>query len=107
MCQHTLMCATSKLHVEALTNPKAKNQRYFTTAGHFSNEQVADAVRKAFPEQAHRIPPCEPIPPPPHYGTDSSKCERDFGIKWISLEKSMVDMARVLYEKEKEFAQKA
>jgi len=83
----------AELHVLATTKDVAKNQRYLTVAGHYDNTQIAAILRKNFPAQAHRIPAVEASEPPPHFGTDSSKVEKELGIEWIPFEKSIVDTA--------------
>ncbi|KZP01480.1 NAD-P-binding protein [Calocera viscosa TUFC12733] len=90
------------LQVAALTNEKAKNQRYLAISGHWYAEQLVDIVKEAFPEQASRLPPTVRTKGPEHFEFDVSKTERDFNIKWIPLKKSIVDMAKVLYDKEKQ-----
>ncbi|KZP00299.1 NAD(P)-binding protein [Calocera viscosa TUFC12733] len=92
----------AKIHVESLTNPKARNQRYLTCGGYDSYSQIAYIAAHAYPEQAHRIAKSDNSGPPPHATLDSSKAEGDFGIKWTSLEKCITDMAGVMYAREKE-----
>jgi len=94
----------AKLLVASLTNPKAVNQRYIACSAPFTNYQAAAIVRRAFPEQAHRVTPGEQVSPPEHFGVDVSKTVEDFGIEWIPYEQTVVDMARAMFEKEKELA---
>jgi len=92
----------AKLHVESLSNPKARNQRYLCSAGFFTYSQVAYIVQTVWPEQAPRVKRSDNIPPDVEYRVDSSKVKRDFRFKRTSLETCITDMARVLYAKEKE-----
>jgi len=94
----------ARLQVAALTNPRAKNQRYLACAGSFTNDESASIARAAFPEQSRRITQSSNSPAPAHYTVNASKAERDFGIQWIPFKKSVEDMARVLYEREAELA---
>ncbi|KZT56867.1 NAD(P)-binding protein [Calocera cornea HHB12733] len=90
------------LQVSALTNEKAKNQRYFVVSDHWYMEQLVDIVREEFPDQAFRLPPTVRTKAPSHFDFDVTKAERDFDIKWIPLRQSIVDTMKVLYEKERE-----
>jgi len=47
--------------------------------------------------------PSDGKPAPPHYGTDSSKAEKEFGLGWIELEKCMTDTVDRLLELEKNY----
>lgn len=42
-------------HVRAAERPEAAGKRFFTTAGHFSNRQVADIISKEFPDLQEKI----------------------------------------------------
>ncbi|KZP01481.1 NAD-P-binding protein [Calocera viscosa TUFC12733] len=90
------------LQVAALTNEKAKNQRYLAISGHWYAEQLVDIVKEEFPEQAHRLPPTVRTKGPDHFEFDVTKTSRDFDIEWIPLRKSIVDTMKLLYAKEKE-----
>ncbi|KAM0751019.1 NAD(P)-binding protein [Meredithblackwellia eburnea MCA 4105] len=85
------------LHVLATTEDIAKGKRYLTIAGHFTNEQAAEIIRANFPAQAHRIPPVTSTEIPPHYATDSSKVEKELGIKWKSFKQSIIETATDLF----------
>lgn len=37
-----------------------------------------------------------------HFKSDSSKAQKDFGIEWITFEKSIIDSARELFKIEAE-----
>jgi nucleoside-diphosphate-sugar epimerase len=92
----------AELHVLAVTKDVAKNQRYLTVANHFDNSQIADILRRHFPEQAHRIPVGPVVAGPEHFKTDSSKVQKELGIKWIDFETSVVDTAREIFRVEAE-----
>lgn len=76
---------------------------YASLAGHFDNSQIASIIRKAFPEQAHRIPDVAATSIP-HYEINSSKAQKDFGITWRSFEECIVDTAAALFALEKSVA---
>ena len=43
-------------HVRAATLPEAGGKRFFITAGHFSNRDIANLIYDAFPELGDRLP---------------------------------------------------
>lgn len=75
---------------------------YLCIAGHFDNSQIADVARKAFPDQASRIPDAEVTSGKEHFKTDSSLVEKELGIKWISFEDSVKDTLGQIFQIEKE-----
>ncbi|KAM0322989.1 hypothetical protein ACHAQA_009088 [Verticillium albo-atrum] len=92
-------CAAA--HLRALDRPAAAGQRLFTTAGWFSNREIAAVVRDNFPDLRERLPgpEVEGGAPPPRdklYGFDNSKTNEVLGIQWIGLEKSIVDSVKQL-----------
>ncbi|GAA5884120.1 hypothetical protein JCM6882_002147 [Rhodosporidiobolus microsporus] len=96
----------AKLHVDAVTKDEAAGERFLCIAGHYSNEMVADVARRAFPDQASRIP--EPAADKitdnasQHFKTDSSHVQKVLGIEWISFEKSVKDTLGEIFKIEKE-----
>ncbi|KAK4052784.1 hypothetical protein OIV83_002071 [Microbotryomycetes sp. JL201] len=90
----------AKTHFLAATRPEAAGQRYLTIAHHFDNTNVAEIVRKHFPEHAHRIPNVE-TRSVSHYKTDSSLIEKHFNFEWFPLDRTIVDTARELFDFEK------
>ncbi|KZO97214.1 NAD-P-binding protein [Calocera viscosa TUFC12733] len=94
----------AKMHVAALSNPHAANQRYITAGGTYSNSQIAHILGKAYPTLVSRglIPPSDNEPPQAQFESDSSKAMRDFGGEWIGFEQSVRDTADMLLELEKQ-----
>lgn len=43
-------------HVRAIERPEAANKRFFITAGFFRNSEVADIIKKNFPDLANKLP---------------------------------------------------
>ncbi|KAI1340020.1 NAD dependent epimerase/dehydratase [Xylariaceae sp. FL0016] len=82
-------------HVNAMERPEAGGKRFFTTAGYFSNREVADAARKNFPELRDKLPEegvaGGEFPKEGTYKYDNSRATKELGIEWISIEKSVVD----------------
>ncbi|KAI0970723.1 putative NAD dependent epimerase/dehydratase [Xylaria arbuscula] len=88
----------AKAHVEAQERPEAGGNRFFVTAGLFSNKEIVPIVRKNFPQLADKLPedgvqggdyPGGSVDNV--YKYDNSKATTQLGIDWISLEKSVVD----------------
>ena len=44
-------------HVRAIEVPEAGGQRFFVTAGYFSNKEIVDIVRETRPELESKLPP--------------------------------------------------
>lgn len=93
----------AKAHVEAMERPEASNSRFFVTTGLYSNKQIADVVRKNFPQLADKLPaegstggdfPDGSVDNV--YGYDNSKATKVLGIDWIPLEKSVTDTIQSL-----------
>ncbi|KAI0517317.1 NAD dependent epimerase/dehydratase [Xylaria bambusicola] len=88
----------AKAHVEAQDRPEAGGNRFFTTAGLFTNKEIVPIVRKNFPQLADRLPEDgtqggdypggskDNI-----YKYDNSKTTKMLGIEWATLEKSVTD----------------
>lgn len=87
----------ANIHVLATTEDIAKGQRYLSIAGHFDNSQIVEIIARHFPEQKHRLPKVDKVEVPEHFATDSSKVEKQLGIKWIPFEQSIVDTAKSLF----------
>ncbi|KAK3297834.1 uncharacterized protein B0H64DRAFT_320884, partial [Chaetomium fimeti] len=92
----------AEAHVKAgLEIAEAGGKRLFTTAGLFSNAEMAAIVRKNFPEDAERLPTEETkggeLPAEgERFGFDNTETNKVLGIKWRSLEESVVDTVRSL-----------
>ncbi|KAM0755609.1 NAD-P-binding protein [Meredithblackwellia eburnea MCA 4105] len=89
------------LHVLAATKDIAKGKRYLTIAGGFQNFQIADILIANFPSEAHRIPVPTSREFPASYTFDSSKVEKELGIKWKTFEQSVIETAKDLFALEK------
>lgn len=85
-------------HVQAILRPETSGKRYLITAGKASAEAVAFLLRKNFPEQAHRIPDVEDGPIPDPYGLDGRPAESAFGFVYQTLEQTVLDFGKQLFE---------
>lgn len=88
-------------HIRALERPDAGGRRLFTTAGLFSNSEIASVVRKSFPDLVDRLPGSDvkggELPPKDKvYSYDNSATNALLGIEWRSLDESITDLVKVL-----------
>ncbi|TGZ82745.1 NAD(P)-binding protein [Ascodesmis nigricans] len=91
-------------HVLAFEKPEAAGNRFFVVAGRFSNQLIADIVKKDFPEYAVNIPeerlPLDgyPAESDAFYNGDNTKSREVLGLHYRSLEESIVDTVKSLKE---------
>ena len=87
-------------HVKAIETPAAANKRFFITAGHFSNKEVLEIIRREFPDLRSKLP-AESVPGGGYpegglFGVDNSQTVNTLGVRFTSLEKSIVDLVKSL-----------
>ncbi|KAK4179448.1 hypothetical protein QBC36DRAFT_322455 [Triangularia setosa] len=75
---------------------KVSGKRLFVVSGWFSNAEIAEVLRKNFPEDKGQLPEegtkgGELPEEGKRFGYDNSETTRLLGIEWIGLEKSLVD----------------
>lgn len=90
-------------HIIAMDKPECGGQRLFTLAGEFSNREIVDIVRKNVPAMAGKLPAedvkgGEPNDPSTTFKADNSLTTKLLGVKWTSLQTSIVDLANSLKE---------
>lgn len=86
-------------HVRTIEVPDGA-QRFFVTAGLYSNKDIVDIIKDAYPELEDRLPPND-VPsdlPKDIYGYDNSKSTQVLGLKYRSLKESVVDTVKTLLE---------
>lgn len=87
-------------HVKAIEIPAAAGKRFFATAGHLSNKQICEIIRKHFPEYQSALPGPDvkggDFPDTPFYGYDNSQTRDVLGIQFRGLEESIVDLVKSL-----------
>ncbi|KAI9038433.1 SDR family oxidoreductase [Aspergillus affinis] len=78
-------------HVRAIEVPEAGGQRFFLTAGLYSNKQIVDIIRESHPELDDKLPPKDSADDTPAniYGYDNTKSIEVLGIKYRSLKQSV------------------
>ncbi|KAL4784005.1 NAD(P)-binding protein [Aspergillus varians] len=87
-------------HVRAIEVEEAGAQRFFLTAGNYSNKDVVEIIRDAYPELEDRLPPKDAKSDLPEnvYGYDNSKSIQVLGIKYHTLKEAVVDTVKTLLE---------
>jgi nucleoside-diphosphate-sugar epimerase len=87
-------------HVKAIELEEAQGQRFFTTAGYFTNREIVEIIRKNFPEYKD-ILPAESVkggdlPEGGFAKPNNERTKKVLGIKFRSLEESIVDLVKSL-----------
>jgi nucleoside-diphosphate-sugar epimerase len=87
-------------HVKAIEIEEAGGKRFFVVAGKFSNNELAQVLRKNFAEYEKELPGPEiksgDFPEGGFYGYDNSRVKEVLGIKFKTFEESIVDTANSL-----------
>lgn len=80
-------------HVKAIEVPEAGGERFFVTAGFFSNKDIADIARETHPHLESKLPPADsPSDFPANiYGIDNSKSQNVLGLKYHPLQQTVSD----------------
>lgn len=92
-------------HILAAEKQKeAANQRFFVTAGNFSNRQVAGIIYEEFPQLREKLPVEEnalkpgDFPAEGYSGFDNKRSREVLGLEYRSLRQSVVDTVKSLLE---------
>ncbi|KGO66768.1 3-beta hydroxysteroid dehydrogenase/isomerase [Penicillium expansum] len=80
----------AKVHIRAYEEAIASNQRYATSSGTYSQQQLVDIMKKHFPSLKGRLPNGR-TEESDVVGIDSSKARKDLGFAPRSLEETIVD----------------
>lgn len=86
-------------HVKAIELPEAANKRFFITAGYFSNKEIADIIREAYPDLESKLPAKGTKGgdyPDGIYKYDNKRAIEVLGIKFRPLRESIVDTVKSL-----------
>ncbi|OHW99286.1 NADPH-dependent methylglyoxal reductase gre2 protein [Colletotrichum incanum] len=88
-------------HVKAIETESAAGKRFFTTAGFYSNHELAEIVWKNFPGLREKLPaPSEfggaPNPALKSFGFDTSRARDILDLEWTPYEKTVVDSVQSL-----------
>lgn len=87
-------------HVRAIEVPEAGGQRFFVTAGFFSNKQIADVIRETHPELESKLPPKDSPSdfPDTIYGIDNKRSVEVLGLKYRPFKETVADTISSLLE---------
>ncbi|OJD17788.1 hypothetical protein AJ78_02141 [Emergomyces pasteurianus Ep9510] len=82
---------------------EAANQRFFITAGKFSNREVSDIIHEEFPQLREKLPSGEALksgdyPPEGVFGFNNEKSKRVLGLEYRPLRECVVDAVKSLLE---------
>ena len=84
-------------HVRAIEREEAAGKRFFVVSGFFRNAEVADAIKKNFPEYKDKLPDSyESDPKEFSYQIDNSRSKKVLGLEYRNLETSVVDLVKSL-----------
>lgn len=86
-------------HVRAIEREEAQGKRFFVTAGFFRNSEIADIIKKNFPDLAGQFPEkYETLPESFPFKIDNSRSRDVLGIEYRTLEQSITDLVKSLKE---------
>lgn len=86
-------------HVKAIEVPEAADKRFFVVTGYFSNKEIVEIIRKNFPEYQKQLPGPDVkggARPDKIFSYDNKRSTDILGLKFRSLEESIVDTAKSL-----------
>ena len=82
-------------HVRAMEIAEAADKRFFITAGYFNNRQIAEAIRKHYPEYKEKLPtentPGGSFPEDGLLGYDNRRTTDILKIQFRCIEECIVD----------------
>ncbi|KGO51035.1 NAD-dependent epimerase/dehydratase [Penicillium expansum] len=80
-------------HVRAIEVPEAGGERFFVTAGFFSNKKLADIARETHPQLESKLPPADAPSDFPEniFEIDNTKSQKILGLKYRPLKQSISD----------------
>lgn len=85
-------------HVKAIELPRAAGHRFFVTAGYMSNKDIAECMRRNFPELRSQLPPenSEGDMPKNIFKYDNSRSVDILGLKYRPLNECVEDTVKSL-----------
>jgi nucleoside-diphosphate-sugar epimerase len=95
----------AQAHLLAYKTEAAANQRYLISNRSFSYQQIVDLIEEKFPELKIKLPTGETGQALPDvYQLDTSKAQKELGIKFRSFEETFVDTVDSLRALEKKLS---
>lgn len=93
----------AEAHVAALEKEAAGGKRFFVSSEiHFSNQMIADIIKKDFPQYAAELPekrePNNGLPEEGCYTANNTRSKEVLGLTYRTLNESVVDLVKVLQE---------
>lgn len=86
-------------HIKAIEVPAAGGKRFFVTASLMANADIADVIKKNFPDLADKLPvEYQSDMPKEHFGFDNSQSREILGIEYRELEETVVDTVKSLLQ---------
>lgn len=84
-------------HVRAIEEPKAAGQRFLIAGGRMRNSEIADIIKKRFPELKDKLPASyEALPKEMPFNYDASRSKEVLGLEYHGLEETIVDLVKSL-----------
>ncbi|KAH7202695.1 uncharacterized protein BKA55DRAFT_587751 [Fusarium redolens] len=84
------------------------NRRYLLTEGYFTNQDICKIIGRLFPEYQDALPSCEGeaggYPKEGVYGFNNSRATEELGLRYRTLEESVVDTVRSFKDVQRELA---
>lgn len=93
----------AEAHVIALEKEAAGGKRFFVSSEtNFSNQMIADIIKKEFPQYATRLPeerePNNGLPEEGCYAANNTRSKEVLGMTYRKLNESIVDLVKALQE---------
>lgn len=87
----------AEAHVKAIEVPEAAGKRFFITAGHFSNKDLAETIKEAFPNLADKLPsdPKSDMPADV-FDYNNSRSKEILGLQYRPLNQCTIDTVKSL-----------
>ncbi|KAJ5739275.1 hypothetical protein N7533_012059 [Penicillium manginii] len=85
-------------HVRAIEVEKAGGQRFFVTAGYFSNKDIVENIRQSHPKLESNLPPSDSPSDLPEniYKIDNTRSQEVLGLKYRPLKETISDTVESL-----------
>jgi nucleoside-diphosphate-sugar epimerase len=84
-------------HVRAIEVPEAAGKRFFCTAGFYSNAEIADVIKKNFPDLKDKLPASYESDLDMNkkpFEINNSRSKQVLGLKYRSIEESITDTVK-------------
>jgi len=87
----------AEAHVKAVEVPEAAGKRFFITAGHFSNKDLADTIKDTFPDLTKELPAdTKSDLPADVFDYNNSRSKEILGLEYRPLKQCTIDTVKSL-----------